>query len=287
VQPKTVLITGCSSGIGRATALEFLDEDWIVYATARNPADVQTLGERERCEIATLDVTDQGDVERVVDRIVDEQGRIDCLVNNAGYGQMGPVEDVPTDRVHRQFDVNVYGPHRLIRAVLPHMRDQEDGTIVNLSSVAGRVSFPGGGVYSGSKFALEAMSDALRAEVDEYDVDVVLVEPGPVDTGFQERAMDSIDGDADDEPAAPEGVDRSDAYGDLYSLLEDREALGGSGPGTVPPERVAAEIVNAASATRPAARYPVGPVARVGVLGRFLPDSLRDAAYGLVRKLTR
>ena len=287
MQPKTVLITGCSSGIGRATALEFLDEDWIVYATARNPADVQTLGERERCEIATLDVTDQGDVERVVDRIVDEQGRIDCLVNNAGYGQMGPVEDVPTDRVHRQFDVNVYGPHRLIRAVLPHMRDQEDGTIVNLSSVAGRVSFPGGGVYSGSKFALEAMSDALRAEVDEYDVDVVLVEPGPVDTGFQERAMDSIDGDADDEPAAPEGVDRSDAYGDLYSLLEDREALGGSGPGTVPPERVAAEIVNAASATRPAARYPVGPVARVGVLGRFLPDSLRDAAYGLVRKLTR
>jgi len=292
VQPKTALITGCSSGIGRATAREFLEEDWVVYATARNPADVETLGERERCHIATLDVTDGGDVTRVVDRIVDEQGRIDCLVNNAGYGQMGPVEDVPTERVHRQFDVNVYGPHRLIRAVLPHMREQEDGTVINVSSVAGRVAFPGGGIYSGSKFALEAMSDSLRAEVEEYGVDVVLIEPGPVDTGFQERAVDSIaDGSESgrrasaDGSGGPEGVDRSDAYGDLYSMLEDRQAIGGSGPGTVKPERVAAEIVNAASATRPAARYPVGPVARVGVLARFVPDSIRDAVYRLVRKV--
>jgi len=285
VQPKTALITGCSSGIGRATAREFLEEDWVVYATARNPADVQTLGERERCHIATLDVTDGSDVERVVDRIVDEQGRIDCLVNNAGYGQMGPVEDVPTEVVHRQFDVNVYGPHRLIRAVLPHMRAQEDGTIVNVSSVAGRVSFPGGGVYSGSKFAIEAMSDSLRAEVEEYGVDVVLIEPGPVDTGFQERAMDSIaDGGDAQATSGPEGVERTDAYESIYSLLEDRQAIGGTGPGTVSPERVAAEIVNAASATQPAARYPVGPVARVGVLARFVPDSLRDAAYRLVRK---
>jgi len=285
VQPKTALITGCSSGIGRATAREFLEEDWVVYATARNPADVQTLGERERCHIATLDVTDGSDVERVVDRIVDEQGRIDCLVNNAGYGQMGPVEDVPTEVVHRQFDVNVYGPHRLIRAVLPHMREQGDGTVVNVSSVAGRVSFPGGGVYSGSKFAIEAMSDSLRAEVEEYGVDVVLIEPGPVDTGFQERAMDSIaDGGDAQATSGPEGVERTDAYESIYSLLEDRQAIGGTGPGTVSPERVAAEIVNAASATQPAARYPVGPVARVGVLARFVPDSLRDAAYRLVRK---
>ena len=285
MQPKTALITGCSSGIGRATAREFLEEDWVVYATARNPADVQTLGERERCHIATLDVTDGSDVERVVDRIVDEQGRIDCLVNNAGYGQMGPVEDVPTEVVHRQFDVNVYGPHRLIRAVLPHMREQGDGTVVNVSSVAGRVSFPGGGVYSGSKFAIEAMSDSLRAEVEEYGVDVVLIEPGPVDTGFQERAMDSIaDGGDAQATSGPEGVERTDAYESIYSLLEDRQAIGGTGPGTVSPERVAAEIVNAASATQPAARYPVGPVARVGVLARFVPDSLRDAAYRLVRK---
>ena len=276
MQPKTALITGCSSGIGRATAREFLEEDWVVYATARNPADVQTLGERERCHIATLDVTDGSDVERVVDRIVDEQGRIDCLVNNAGYGQMGPVEDVPTEVVHRQFDVNVYGPHRLIRAVLPHMREQGDGTVVNVSSVAGRVSFPGGGVYSGSKFAIEAMSDALRGEVAGSGIDVVLVEPGPVDTQFWDRAR------ADE--AVPE-TDRTPAYESLYRAFEDAGAVGSTGPIAIPPGDVADTILNAASCTDPAPRYPVGTFARLALLGRFLPDRWRDAIYRFVVKL--
>ncbi|OYR65614.1 hypothetical protein DJ71_22360, partial [Halorubrum sp. E3] len=160
---KTVLITGCSSGIGRAAARAFLDEGWTVYATARNPADIETLGEAG-CELATLDVTDQSDVDRVVDRILDEEGAIDALINNAGYGQFGPVEDVPTAKVHEQFDVNVYGPHRLIKAVLPGMRRERDGTIVNVSSVAGRVSFPGGGVYSGSKFAIATHRGEDRAD---------------------------------------------------------------------------------------------------------------------------
>jgi NAD(P)-dependent dehydrogenase (short-subunit alcohol dehydrogenase family) len=280
VQPNTVLITGCSSGIGRATALEFLAEDWVVYATARNPADIQTLGDRDGCQIAKLDVTEQDDVDRVVDRIVEEEGHIDCLVNNAGYAQFGPLEDVPTEKVHRQFQVNVHGPHRLIRAVLPHMRDQEDGTIVNVSSVAGRLSFPGGGVYSGSKFALEAMTDALRGEVEQHGVDAVLVEPGPVETQFTERAEREVDGGED-----VDGVDRSGAYESFYRVFEDTQAVGGGGFGAIPPERVAEDIVNAASSTKPAARYPTGTVARVAVLGRFLPDSVRDALYGLARKL--
>jgi NAD(P)-dependent dehydrogenase (short-subunit alcohol dehydrogenase family) len=275
VHPKTVLITGCSSGIGRATALAFLDEEWEVYATARNPADIETLGERG-CDISTLDVTDDEDVERVVSRIVDEHGRIDCLVNNAGYAQFGPVEDVPVDRVHDQFDVNVYGPHRLTRAVLPHMREQEEGTIVNVSSVAGRLAIPGGGVYCASKFALEAMSDALRVEVDDKGVDVVLIEPGPVDTQFDQRAADEVDGE----------LDRSEAYDSFYKAFDDSQAVSGGGFWEETPERVAEDIVNAASATKPAARYPVGTVARVGVLARFLPDSLRDKAFGLVRKLS-
>ncbi|MFC6772219.1 SDR family oxidoreductase, partial [Halorubrum pallidum] len=190
---KTVLITGCSSGIGRAAAHAFSDEGWTVYATARNPADIETLGEAG-CEIATLDVTDQSDVDRVVDRVLDEAGAIDAVVNNAGYGQFGPIEDVSTQKVHEQFDVNVYGPHRLIRAVLPSMRRERDGTILNVSSVAGRVSFPGGGVYSGSKFAIEAMSDALRNEVGEYGIDVVVVEPGPVRTNFSKRAEQEAGG---------------------------------------------------------------------------------------------
>ena len=273
MKPETVLITGCSSGIGRAAAQAFLDEDWIVYATARNPADIETLGEAG-CELATLDVTDQGDVDRVVDRIVDEEGKLDCLVNNAGYAQFGPTEDVPTDVVDRQFDVNVYGPHRLTRAVLPHMREQESGTIVNVSSVAGRIAFPGGGAYCGSKFALEAMTDALRNEVEEYGIDAVLVEPGPVETQFTDRADDQLD-----------ELEQSGAYESLYGLLEDTEALGGGGPGAIPPERVAEDILDAASSTKPPARYPSGTVAQIAVLGRFLPDVVQDALWGFVKKL--
>ncbi len=297
MQPKTVLITGCSSGIGRAAARAFLDENWEVYATARNPADIETLGD-EGCTIAKLDVTDPDDVHRVVDRIVEEQGGITCLVNNAGYGQFGPIEDVPTDQVHRQFDVNVYGPHRLTRAVLPHMREAEDGTVVNVSSVTGRVSVPGNGVYAGSKFALEAMTDALRAEVAEYDLDAVLIEPGPVDTGFEERAREEIvDADAAEADGGEvtgesrrgagsvPGIERSGAYQSFYDLFDDFESVGSGGPWAVSPERVAEEIVNAASATKPPARVPVGPVARVGALARFLPDRLRDRLFGLVRKL--
>jgi NAD(P)-dependent dehydrogenase (short-subunit alcohol dehydrogenase family) len=273
VKPETVLITGCSSGIGRATARAFLDEDWIVYATARNPADIETLGEAG-CELATLDVTDQGDVERVVDRIVDEEGKLDCLVNNAGYAQFGPTEDVPTDAVDRQFDVNVNGPHRLTRAVLPHMREQESGTVVNVSSVAGRIAFPAGGAYCGSKFALEAMTDALRNEVAEYGIDAVLVEPGPVETQFTDRADDQLD-----------ELDRSGAYGSLYGLFEDSEALGGGGPGAIPPERVAEDILDAASSTKPPARYPSGTVARIAVLGRFLPDVVQDSIWRFLKRL--
>ena len=277
---KTVLITGCSSGIGRETAHAFNDEGWTVYATARNPADIETLGEAG-CELATLDVTDQSDVDRVVDRILDEEGAIDALVNNAGYGQFGPIEDVSTAKVHRQFDVNVYGPHRLIKAVLPGMRRERDGTIINVSSVAGRVAFPGGGVYSGSKFAIEAMSDALRNEVDEFGIDVVVVQPGPVKTSFAERAGREAD------PDEAEGVERSGAYEEFYDLFDDTQAIGGDGPGSIEPERVAAAILNAASATQPPARVQPGTVARIGVLARFLPDPILDTGYDILRKVTR
>ncbi|GAA0510832.1 short chain dehydrogenase [Halorubrum aquaticum] len=273
---KTVLITGCSSGIGRATAHAFNDEGWTTYATARNPADVETLGEAG-CELATLDVTDQSDVDRVVDRILDEEGAIDALVNNAGYGQFGPMEDVPTERVHEQFDVNVYGPHRLTRAVLPAMRRERDGTILNVSSVAGRVSFPGGGVYAGSKFALEAMSDALRNEVREFGVDVVVVEPGTVRTDFSDRVSRETD------PEEADGLERSSAYEAVYAFFDDTGLIGGDGPGAVEPELVAGEILNAASATKPPARVQPGTPARVGVLARFLPDAIRDKGFDLIR----
>ena len=274
MQPKTVLITGCSSGIGRATALAFADEGWTVYATARDPADIETLGEAG-CKTDRLDVTEQEDIDRVVDRILDAEGAIGCLVNNAGFGQFGPLEDVPVEQVEKQYAVNVYGPHRLIRAVLPHMRREEDGTIINVSSVAGRVAFPGGSTYCGSKFALEAMSDALRAEVDQFGIDVVVIEPGPVRTNFSDRAEDETNGN-----------NRSEAYEDFYQLFDDTEAIGGDGPGSVSPQRVAEDILNAASATKPVARVPVGTVARASVLARFIPDALRDQLWSLVRRFT-
>ncbi|QKY21388.1 SDR family oxidoreductase [Halolamina sp. CBA1230] len=273
MRPETVLITGCSSGIGRATAEAFLDDGWTVYATARDPDDIDGLGEHENCVVDELDVTDDSDVRNVVNRMLRNEDRIDCLVNNAGYAQFGPTEEVPVEAVEDQFAVNVYGPHRLTRAVLPHMREAGAGTVVNLSSVAGRVSVPGGGAYAGSKFALEAMTDALRWEVEGHDIDAVLVEPGPVRTQFDERADEETD-----------RTERTGAYEWFWSAFEDTEALGGGGPGAVEPEDVATTIVDAANLTNPPARMPVGTVAELLVKTRFLPDSVRDLAVRFARK---
>jgi hypothetical protein len=271
---RTVLITGCSSGIGRATAYAFLDEEWRVYATARNPADIQQLGEAG-CDIGTLDVTDTEDVERVVDRIIEEEGRIDALVNNAGYGQHGPLEDVDDDLFAKQFEVNVFGPHRLVRAVLPHMREREDGTIVNVSSVAGRLATPGMGAYSASKHAMEGYSDSLRLEVEPFGVDVSVVQPGPVETSFRDRVGDELG-----------RLDRTDAYEDIYEFQEDASLFGGDSPIAVHPAEVAEVIVEAAVTPDPDPRYPVGSVAQAMLLASHLPDPLSDRVFAAVRKFT-
>jgi NAD(P)-dependent dehydrogenase (short-subunit alcohol dehydrogenase family) len=271
---RTVLITGCSSGIGRETARAFAESDWVVYATSRDTGDIADLADRG-CETASLDVTVDADIERVLDRIDGETGRVDCLVNNAGYGQYGPLEDIPVTRLRRQFDVNVYGPHRLTRAVLPMMRAQEEGTIINVSSVVGRVAVPGGGAYSASKFALEAMSDALRVEVERFGVDVVLVEPGLVDTGFNDRVVDELD-----------DLPKSGAYDWLYDTIEEARLAIDSAPLSSEPALVATTIHDVACASDPDARYPVGPSGKFLLYSRFLPDSVRDSLVGIVRKVT-
>ncbi|OIB55844.1 SDR family oxidoreductase [Natrialba sp. SSL1] len=272
---QCVLITGCSSGIGRATALAFLQRDWQVVATARNTDDIADLAEAG-CTTLELDVTDPEQVATAVERTVEIGDAIDCLVNNAGYAQTGPLEDVSTADLHRQFDVNVYGPHRLTRAALPHMRAQGEGRIINVSSVVGRISVPGMGSYAGSKHALEAMTDSLRAEVEEFDIEVTLIEPGPVQTNFSERLDEELPED-----------ERTPAYGTLYELLDEAELIGSGagGPFASEPKDVAAAILDAASTPEPPARYPVGPIAQYGVYARFLPDRLRDAAYGLIQRL--
>ena len=273
MEDKTVLITGCSSGIGRATAETFLDEDWTVYATARDTDDIEALAEAG-CKTQELDVTEDEDVAAAVERVVAEDGRIDCVVNNAGYGQFGPLEDIPVEELHAQFDVNVYGPHRLARAALPHMREQGEGTIVNISSVAGRVASPGMGAYNGSKFALEGISDAMRPEVDPHGVDVVLVEPGPVETNFGERRNEELD----------RRTEMSGAYDTIYDFHEDQQTLGGKNTVAVLPEDVAETVLEAAVSPDPKARYPVGQFARLTLLSRFAPDTLRDAFYRVLRK---
>ena len=269
---RCVLVTGCSSGIGRETARAFLAEDWLVVATARDPETVTDL-EEAGCETAPLDVTQPAAVTAAVERAVDVGGAVDCVVNSAGYAQYGPLEDISTRSLHRQFDVNVYGPHRLTRAALPHMRANGSGRIVNVSSFMGRLSFAGAGAYSGSKHALEAMSDALRAEVEPFGIDVVLVEPGPVETAFARRADEELPGE------------RTADYEDLYDLYEDARLLGGDGPLTLEPDAVAAAIVQASTCSDPPARIPVGPVSQYGSLLRFVPDRVRDAASGLLRRL--
>ena len=271
---RTVVITGCSSGIGRAAAYAFLDEEWQVYATARNPADIETLGEAG-CEISTLDVRDSDDIERVVDRIIEAEGRLDAVVNNAGYGQHGPLEDVDDERFEKQFDVNVFGPHRLIRESLPQLRKQEDGTIVNVSSVSGRLAAPGMGAYSASKHAIEGYSDSLRRELEQFGISVSVVQPGPVETNFRDRVGDELG-----------RLDRTDAYEDLYAFQEDATLIGGDGPLAVHPAAVAEAIVEAAVTPDPEPRYVVGRAAQLLVYASYLPDRIEDRIFATIRRFS-
>jgi NAD(P)-dependent dehydrogenase (short-subunit alcohol dehydrogenase family) len=269
----TAIVTGSSSGIGLATAKALYQDGWRVYATARDPEIVQKLDDAG-FEADRLDVTDGSQARAVVDRAIEETGGIDCLVNNAGFAQLGPIEDVSTARVRRQFDVNVFGPHRLARAALPHMRERGEGTIVNVSSAAGLVPFPGGGVYSGAEHALEAMTDALRSEVSGLGIDVVLVEPGPVETEFADRAEREL-----------RGIEWSEDYGPFYEFYDDTQTIGGFGA-AVGPEEVAATILYAATCVDPDPRYRVGTLAKVAGYASHLPATWQDRVYGLIAWIT-
>lgn len=257
-----VLLTGAGSGIGAATALAFADRDWTVYAT-----DVETPFPEEidqRCRTRELDVTDDEQCRSVVADILAETGRIDVLVNNAGYAALGTVEEVPVDRTIAEFDVLVHGPQRLIRAVLPSMRERDEGTIVNVSSVLGLAAYHGLGSYAAGKAALEALSDALRLELRETAIDVVLVEPPWVETSFADVARADL-----------ASRERRDEYASTYAALDDGWALDG-GPLALSPERVAETIVAAATDPSPRARYPVGIVARFIRWTAWLPAAVLD-----------
>src|SRR5438445_8572596 len=188
---EAVLITGCSSGIGRATALRLARSGWTVYASARRPETLSDLADAG-CRTLALDVTDEQSMSAAVAGIEQDEGAVGVLINNAGYSQSGAIETVPMDAVRRQFETNYFGVVRLTQLVLSKMRAQRWGKIVNLGSMGGRLSFPGGGHYHATKHALEALSDALRFELRGFGIDVILLEPGLITTEFGEAATASI-----------------------------------------------------------------------------------------------
>ncbi|ELZ02636.1 SDR family oxidoreductase [Natrialba asiatica] len=260
----TVLITGCSSGIGRAAARTFLADGWDVWATARDPDALADL-EANGATTERLDVTSTADAERVVDRLVAECGRLDCLINNAGFSQMGPVEDVPVEKVRDQYEVNTFGPHRLVRAALPSMRARGEGRIINVTSITDRFPIAGTGVYSGSKSALASTTRALRQEVREHGIDVIIVEPTVVATTHYDRTRDEL-----------VDVDHKTAYTDLYELHEQLHTIKSGGPGITSPEAVAETMLEAATVDDPKRRYAVGWTATVGaVIAAAIPESWR------------
>ncbi len=265
---KAVLITGCSSGIGHATAERLVEEGWKVYATARRPETLADLAAKG-CQTLALDVTDEASMSAAVTHVTEAEGAVGVLVNNAGYSQSGAVESVPIDQVRRQFETNVFGLIRMCQLVLPGMRQQKWGKIINISSMGGRLTFPGGGLYHATKYAVEAISDALRFEVRGFGVDVVLVEPGLIVTNFGEVASGTVDEEQRDGPYA-------DFNRKVAKLTEDAYKgpmvkLGGG------PQTVANTIAKALSAGKPKARYPVTPSARLMInQRRLLPDHMWD-----------
>jgi NAD(P)-dependent dehydrogenase (short-subunit alcohol dehydrogenase family) len=262
-----VLITGCSSGVGFAAAKLFRAAGYETFATARDPAaleDLRALG----CRVLALDVTEENARRAVVGVIERDHGAVGILVNNAGYGQYGPLEEIPLDALRRQFETNVFGGFRLSQLVLPAMRSAGRGRIVNVSSVAGRVSSIGGGAYHASKFAIEALTDALRPEVEPFGIDVVNVLPGPIATRFEATLLKTI---PDTGPQSPYAYFKQRLAAYMQDFLDPH------GLGVMSAETVARVVVKAATAKHPRTRYSVGFIAHLGPIGRALtPDRVVD-----------
>lgn len=187
---KTILITGASSGIGKATARYFQEKGWNVVATMRTPEKETELTILNRVLVERLDVTDVDSINSAVSAGIKAFGRIDVLVNNAGYGAYGPLEAFPRENIVRQFNTNVIGLLDVTRAVLPHFRKQRSGTVVNISSIGGKMTFPLGALYHGTKFAVEGISEALSYELEQIGCSVKIVEPGAIATDFGGRSFD-------------------------------------------------------------------------------------------------
>ncbi len=270
---KAVLITGCSSGIGEATARRLATGGWTVYATARRLETIEHLKDAG-CRTLALDVTDEASMRAAVDEVERAEGAVGVLVNNAGYSQGGAIEQVPLEAVRAQFETNVFGLIALTQMVLGAMRAQGWGKVVNIGSMGGRLTFPGAGLYHATKYSLEAISDALRFEVRGFGVDVVLIEPGLIVTEFAATAVAKASeaGDAaTDGPYAEFDAKVSALTTGVYE--GPMRHLGGG------PDVVAKAIEKAISRRRAPSRVPVTASARLSILQRKLtPDRIWDAA---------
>lgn len=269
--PMTVLITGCSSGIGHTLAQRLGQTGYTVIATARHP---ETLADLPVTLALPLDVTDPTSVAAATEEVVRRFGRIDVLVNNAGYALRGALEEVPVEDVQAMFDVNVFGVLRMIRAVVPHMRQEGSGRIINLSSIAGKCSTPGTGAYSATKFAVEALSDALRWELAPFGIQVVLIEPGSISTSFEATAQ------------ANSRSILAKASSPYHALYEHAATFAASmrrqGAG---PEAVSRVIEQAIVADRPKRRYLVA-IPFSGRLVLRLGDGVWDLAVRRLYQIT-
>lgn len=269
---KVAFVTGASSGIGEAIATDLLAQGYVVYAGARRLQRMRGL-EARGARLLALDVTDDASMVAAVARIGAEAGRIDALVNNAGYGAYGALEEVPLDEARRQVEVNLFGLARLIQLVLPMMRSQRTGRIVNISSIGGRIHEPMGAWYHATKFAVEGLSDCLRMELAPFGIEVVVVQPGAIRTEWSAIAQASL-------LAASAGGPYADQAQATAALLKGADDGSGS-----PPSIVARAVAQALSARRPRTRYVIGGGARPLIALRWL---LSDRAFdSLMRTAAR
>jgi NADP-dependent 3-hydroxy acid dehydrogenase YdfG len=255
-----VLVTGCSSGIGRAAAEALLAAGHTVYATARRPESLTELA-AAGARVLALDVTSEESMTAAVREVEAEHGQVGALVNNAGYGEYGTIEETDLDHVRAMFETNVFGLARLTQLVLPGMREARRGRVVNVGSMGGRLTFPVGGYYHATKYAVEAITDALRNEVHGFGIAVSLIEPGLVRTGFEETALTS----------AAAAVQAESPYAGLLATSASNTTGSYGNPMLATgPEAVARVVVKAVGARRPRSRYVVTPAARALIATRTL-----------------
>ena len=265
---KTILITGASSGMGKETALKLIREGHVVYGAARRVEQMEDL-KKAGGHALKMDVTDDSQLQAGVEQIIREQGRIDVLINNAGYGLYGAVEDTNLKDVRRQFDVNFFGLARLTQLVLPHMRGQGSGRIINISSMGGRIYTPLGAFYHATKHALEGWSDSLRLELKDKGIDVVVIQPGIIATEF---------GDVMTQPM----LERSGAgpYAKLAQAVAKTTKASYDKPNAASPPSVISNLISkAVSAPKPKTRYAAGKLAKPLMwMRKFLGDRVFDRA---------